>query len=80
MPKRSKTAIDTPLLLRAPTPSDVAQSRREAGLSQAAMALALGLSGPARIGEYESGKHAMPAAGWSLWLLMCGQHPRRIVA
>jgi predicted transcriptional regulator len=64
------------LLLPAPTPSQVADSRRQSGLSQAAMAESLGLSGPARIAEYESGKHAMPAAVWSFWLLVCGQHPR----
>ncbi len=75
MPKPSKTALKVRLLLPAPNPSDVAASRREAGLSQADMAAALGLSGQARIAEYESGKHTMPAALWSLWQLMCGQHP-----
>lgn len=75
MPKPVKTPFNAALLLAAPTPAQIAQSRARAGLSQSAMASVLGLSGASRIGEYEIGKHQMPAALWSLWLLMCKQHP-----
>ena len=73
MSARAKTAINATLLLAAPTPEQVARSRLQSGVTQAAMASALGLSSPGRIAEYESGIRQMPATSWSLWLLMCGQ-------
>lgn len=64
------------LLVPAPTSKQVGESRRLSGLTQTGMAELLGLSGQSRISEYESGKHAMPAALWSLWLLISDQHPK----
>ena len=66
--------INHSLLLPAPSASQIANSRRNSGLSQKAMAEVLGLSGQARIAEYESGKRKMPRATWSIWVLMNSPH------
>ena len=58
-----------------PAPSEIADARLRAGLSQAAAASLVHLGSKSRWYEYERGSRPIDPARWELFLLKTGQHP-----
>jgi transcriptional regulator with XRE-family HTH domain len=57
-----------------PTPAAIRRLRLAAGLTMQQVADMLGLSGTARVAEYEAGRVNMSAGLWALLQLACGVH------
>jgi len=72
-------AMSHALLIEAPTPDQVKAGRLAAGLLQPAAGALIGRTGQDWY-RYESGRRAMDAAVWALFLLATDQHPAARVA
>jgi len=59
--------------IKRPTPDQVRAARTAAGLTQAAAAALVHLSGQVRWAEYENGTRNIDLARWELFLLKTGQ-------
>ena len=62
-------------LLEPGTPDEIREARRRAGHSQVRAAALIGSARVMTWCEYESGKHRIPAAAWTWYLLATDQHP-----
>lgn len=58
-----------------PTPAEVAEARKAAGLTQAQAAALVDLGAPTRWGEYECGRRKMQVYRWELFTIKTGNHP-----